>query len=447
MFNFSTQSIFMNRKILGLAIPSIISNISIPLLGMVDLALVGHLENIEYIGAVAIGSMIFNFIYWGFSFLRMGTTGLTAQAYGSRNLTESILTLSRSVFIGLGGAMIILILQKPIELLSFSVLHSSENIEKFARQYFYIRIWAAPATIGLYSLTGWFIGMQNTRFPMIITIFVNVLNILFSLYFVLVLEMKSDGVALGTVIAQYAGLCLSLILYYQYYRKLNKHWDFEKMLDSTALKKFFLINKDIFIRTLFLIFAFAFFTAESANMGDEILAINTLLLQYFMFFSYLIDGFAYAAEALTGKYIGAQAPEKLKQNIKILFIWGTVTSIPFSLSYLLGGEFILGLLTNNQELIELSSEYLFWIALVPIITFPAFILDGIFIGATASAGMRNSMIISILVFYLPVYYLLKVPLGNHSLWLAFMTFMMSRGILLFIRLKKEIFGRLRETAT
>ena len=166
-----------------------------------------------------------------------------------------------------------------------------------------------------------------------------------------------------------------------------------------------------------------------------------------MFFSYLIDGFAYAAEALTGKYIGAQTPGKLKQNIKTLFIWGAITSIPFSLSYLLGGEFILGLLTNNQELIELSSEYLFWIALVPIITFPAFILDGIFIGATASAGMRNSMIISILVFYLPVYYLLKVPLGNHSLWLAFMTFMMSRGILLFIRLKKDIFGRLQEAAT
>lgn len=437
----------MNRKILGLAIPSIISNISIPLLGMVDLALVGHLENIEYIGAVAIGSMIFNFIYWGFSFLRMGTTGLTAQAYGSRNLTESILTLSRSIFIGLGGALFILILQKPIELLSFSVLHSSENVEIFARQYFYIRIWAAPATLGLYSLTGWFIGMQNTRFPMIITIFINVLNILFSLYFVLVLEMKSDGVALGTVIAQYAGLGLSFILYHRYYGRLNKYWSFEQMLNSNALKKFFSINKDIFLRTIFLVFAFAFFTAESANMGDEILAINTLLLQYFMFFSYLIDGFAYAAEALTGKYIGAQAPGKLKQNIKTLFIWGTVTCIPFSLSYLLGGEFILGLLTNNQELIDLSSEYLFWIALVPIITFPAFILDGIFIGATASAGMRNSMIISILVFYLPVYYLLKVPLGNHSLWLAFMTFMMSRGILLFIRLKKDIFGRLQEAAT
>ncbi len=435
----------MNKNILRLAIPSIISNISIPLLGMVDLALVGHLENIEYIGAVAIGSMIFNFIYWGFSFLRMGTTGLTAQAYGSRDLTESILILSRSILIGLAGAFLILILQKPLEILGFSLLHGSENVEKFARQYFYIRIWAAPATLGLYSLTGWFIGMQNTKFPMYITIFINVLNVLFSLYFVLVLDMKSDGVALGTVIAQYLGLGLSILLYHRYYRKLNKYWNLNKMLDSSALRKFFSLNKDIFIRTLFLIFAFAFFTAESANMGDEILAINTLLLQYFMFFSYLIDGFAYSAEALTGKYIGANSKEKLKQSIKLLFFWGVATSIPFSLSYLVGGKQILGLLTNNQELITLSSEYLFWIALVPIITFPAFILDGIYIGATASVGMRNSMIISILVFYLPTYYLLKGPLGNHSLWLAFMIFMISRGVLLFARLNKDVFGKLSDS--
>jgi len=180
-------------------------------------------------------------------------------------------------------------------------------------------------------------------------------------------------------------------------------------------------------------------------MGDEILAINTLLLQYFMFFSYLIDGFAYSAEALTGKYIGGRSVTKLKESIKLLFIWGALTSIPFSLSYLAGGKFILGLLTNNAELIELSSEYLFWIALVPIITFPAFILDGIFIGATASVGMRNSMVLSILIFYLPVYYLLKGSLGNHSLWLAFMIFMISRGVLLLIRLPKDVLKKIPGT--
>ncbi|MEA1898760.1 MAG: MATE family efflux transporter [Bacteroidota bacterium] len=428
----------MNRKILRLAIPSIISNISIPLLGMVDLALVGHLEGIEYIGGLALGTMIFNFIYWGFGFLRMGTTGLTSQAYGSRNLRESILILSRSLLIGGMGGLFILLLQKPIAMISFYFLEGSEEVEILAREYFYIRIWAAPATLGLYSIMGWFIGMQNTRFPMIITIFVNLLNLGFNLFFVFYMGMKSDGVALGTVLAQYGGLLLSFILYWKYYRKLNRHWSYPKMIDARALKKFFSLNKDIFIRTLFLIFAFSFFTAKSATMGNEILAINTLLLQYFMFFSYLIDGFAYAAEALSGKYIGARDTVRLKQTIVRLFVWGALISIPFSLSYFAGGKFILGLLTNNHDLIESALPYLFWVALVPVITFPAFLFDGIFIGATASTGMRNSMIIATLLFYLPVYYLLKNSLGNHGLWLAFMCFMIGRGVLMWMRLKKEV---------
>ena len=431
----------MNKKILKLAIPSIISNISIPLLGMVDLALVGHLEGIEYIGALSLGTMIFNFIYWGFGFLRMGTTGLTSQAYGSRNLKESILILSRSLLIGGMGGLFILLLQKPIAMMSFHFLEGSEEVEMLAREYFLIRIWAAPATLGLYSITGWFIGMQNTRFPMIITIFVNVLNLGFNLFFVFHMGMKSDGVALGTVIAQYGGLLLSFILYWKYYRKLNRHWSYLSMINGAALKRFFTLNKDIFIRTLFLIFAFSFFTAKSATMGNEILAINTLLLQYFMFFSYLIDGFAYAAEALIGKYIGAKDPVRLRQIIVRLFVWGALTSIPFSLSYFAGGKFILGLLTNNHDLIEAALPYLFWVALVPLITFPAFLFDGIFIGATASAGMRNSMILATLLFYLPVYYLLKDYLGNHGLWLAFMCFMIGRGLLMWMRMGKDVYKK------
>lgn len=432
----------MNKKILSLAIPSIISNISIPLIGMVDLALVGHLESIQYIGAIALGSMIFNFIYWGFGFLRMGTTGITAKAYGARNLKDASLTLARSFLIGIIGGLLVILLQKPIGLLSFYLLNGSEDVEQIAKQYFYIRIWAAPATLGLYSLTGWFIGMQNTRFPMIITISVNLLNVIFSMFFVLKLGMKSDGVALGTVLAQYSGFILGIFLYLNYYKKLNKYFNFSELIDSKAIKNFFNVNKDIFIRTLFLIFVFTFFTAESANIGDDILAINTLLLQYFMFFSYLIDGFAYAAEALTGKYIGSQSSKNLKLIIRKLFFWGAITSIPFSLTYLAGGKVILSLLTNNQELIKLSSEYMFWIALIPIITFPAFLLDGIFIGATASKGMRNTMIMSTTIFYLPVYYTLNSHLGNHALWLALMTFMISRGLLMFLRIKKDIYSQI-----
>jgi len=234
----------MNKRILKLAIPSVISNISIPLLGMVDLGLVGHLSDIRYIGAVSLGTMIFNFIYWGFGFLRMGTSGFTAQAYGARNLTESVLTLSRSLLFGLAGAFLILAFQKPIALISFSLLHGSPDVEAEAMRYFYIRVWAAPATIALYSFTGWFIGMQNTRFPMIITIVVNALNVVFSVFFVMRLGMHADGVALGTVLAQYCGLLLSIFLYQKYYRRINKRWSLAGMLNKKAIKEFVFINKD-----------------------------------------------------------------------------------------------------------------------------------------------------------------------------------------------------------
>jgi len=439
---FVGTSLPMNRRIIKLAIPSIISNISIPLLGMVDLALVGHLENVQYIGAVALGSMIFNVIYWGFGFLRMGTSGFTAQTYGARDLRGSLLILSRSTLIGVVGGLMMILLQKPIGALSFLLIRGSEDVELLARQYFYIRIWAAPATIGLYALTGWFIGMQNTRFPMFITIFVNLLNIGFNLLFVLGYDMKSDGVALGTVLAQYSGLILGVALYWRYYRKLNKFWNLKDMMEPKAFKSFLQVNKDILIRTLFLIFAFTFFTAVSARAGDDFLAMNTLLLQYFMFFSYLIDGFAYAAEALVGKYTGAGSLTQLKKVIRLLFLWGTATSIPFSLTYLIGGEFILSLLTNNQELVTLASDYMIYIYLIPLITFPAFLFDGIYIGATASVGMRNTMIVSTIIFYLPVYYLLIGPLENHGLWLAFLSFMISRGVLMALRMKKEVYSKL-----
>jgi MATE family multidrug resistance protein len=332
-----------------------------------------------------------------------------------------------------------ILLQKPIGMLSFLLIRGTEEVEILARQYFYIRIWAAPATIGLYALTGWFIGMQNTRFPMIITIFVNLLNIGFNFLFVLGYDMKSDGVALGTVLAQYSGLILAVALYWRYYRKLNKFWSLEGMMETKAFKLFLHVNKDILIRTLFLIFAFTFFTAVSARAGDDFLAINTLLLQYFMFFSYLIDGFAYAAEALVGRYTGATSQTQLRKVIRRLFFWGAATSIPFSLTYLAGGEFILGLLTNNERLMALASDFMIYVYLIPIITFPAFLLDGIYIGATASVGMRNTMILSTLVFYLPVYYLLIGPLGNHGLWLAFLSFMIGRGGLMALGLKKAVY--------
>ncbi|HDJ32966.1 MAG TPA: MATE family efflux transporter [Bacteroidetes bacterium] len=431
----------MNRKILNLAVPNIISNITVPLLGMVDLALVGHLDSAVYIGAIALGGTIFNFIYWGFSFLRMGTSGFTAQACGRRDLQEATLWLVRALGVGLAGAILVLLLQRPIGWLSFTLFGGSKEVEYWAARYFYIRIWAAPATITLYAFTGWFIGMQNARFPMIITLVVNLLNIGFNALLVLGAGMRSDGVALGTVLAQYSGLGTAIWLYMRYYRKSGRNIVILKVWDKDALKRFFLINKDILIRTLSLIFVFTFFTAKSASRGDIILAVNTLLLQFFMVFSYLIDGFAYAAEALTGKYKGGGNQPMLKKTVQYLFAWGFALSILFALSYLAGGEFLIRKLTSNREVIAVVQPYMFWTVVIPLITFPAFLWDGIYIGVTASAGMRNSMLISLVLVFLPGYYFLTPILGNQGLWLAMMLFMITRGVVQTILSKKVVFGK------
>jgi len=396
----------MNRRILNIAIPNIISNITIPLLGIVDLSLVGHLESKVYIGAIALGSMIFNFIYWGFSFLRMGTSGFTAQSFGKRDLKESFQLLYRALFVGLAGAMALLILQKPIEWLSFFIINGSEEVEYFAREYFYIRIWAAPATIAIYSITGWFIGMQNAKIPMMIAITINVLNIVFNVTLVRFFGMKSDGVALGTVLAQYSGLIVASLFILNHKKRLIKYFRFEEIIQIDQLKIFFNVNKDILIRTLSLVFALSFFTAKSAKYGDTLLAVNTLLLQFFTIYAYIVDGFAYAGEALAGKYFGAKDKERLIKVSKLLFYWGLLMSGIFTVAYYFGDSFLLSIFTDNQEVIQSIQPYLVWVYLIPVLTFGAFIWDGIFIGVTASASMRNAMLISAFLIFLPAYFLL-----------------------------------------
>ena len=434
----------MNRRILRLAVPNIISNITVPLLGMVDLALMGHLENKVYIGAVALGSMIFNFIYWGFGFLRMSTSGFVAQALGRRNFPEVMLNLARPLAVAMSAGIALLLMQIPIAALAFRIIESSGEVEVLARQYFHIRIYAAPATISLYVFSGWFIGMQNTRTPMVIAIAVNLLNIGFSLLFVRGMGMAAAGVAMGTVIAQYLGILLAIISLRRYYGRLFRYFDRLRVLEPAALWRFFHVNKDILIRTLCLILALSFFTAKSAGMGDTPLAVNSLLLQYFMFFSFFIDGYAHAAEALTGRFIGAQNRESLQRAIRLLFLWGAGVSAIYTLAYLAGGEGILRLLTSNAELIDAAQPYLFWPVLVPLVSFSAFLLDGIFIGATASAAMRNSMLISVALIYFPAYYLLLPYLGNHALWLALILLLGARGITLGLMLKKSVLSQLQK---
>ena len=428
----------VDKKILRLAIPNIISNVTIPLLGLVDLALMGHLKSEIYIGAVSLGTVLFNFIYWGFSFLRMSTSGFTAQSYGEKNQQESFSILARAMLISSLISVVIILLQIPIEWLCFAAINGSNEVETLAREYFRIRVWAAPATLGLYALNGWFLGMQNARYPMITSILANVLNLLLSFLFVFYFDMASAGVAWGTVIAQYLGMGIGIFLFLKKYKQLVSFWNWESILNISALKNFFRVNSDIFIRTFCVIIVFTFFTSKSASIDDHILAVNSLLIQFLLFFSFFIDGFAFAGEAMAGKYLGEKNKILFNELTRKLFVWGGGLALIFGVLFLFGNELILGILTNQHSLIETAQDYILWVVLTPILTFASFIWDGIYIGATASREMRNSMLAATIILFLPSYFLLYDSLGNHALWLAMMLFMLGRGVFQTILFPKVI---------
>lgn len=417
-----------SQRILHIAIPSIISNITVPLLGLIDVTIVGHLGSASYIGAIAVGSMLFNMIYWIFGFLRMGTSGLTAQAYGAHDLKEVTRILLRSTGISLMLALALLILQYPIRLIAFELIDTSAEVQQLATLYFHICIWGAPATLGLYSFSGWFIGMQNSRFPMFIAITQNIVNIVASLLFVFVFGMKVEGVALGTLIAQYAGLFMAYLLWLRYYRPLRKYISRKQLFTHDAMKRLFQVNRDIFLRTLCLVAVTVFFTSTGAAFGDVVLAVNTLLMQLFTLFSYIMDGFAYAGEALTGKYIGAGNRQELQRTIRHLFGWGIALSLAFTLLYGIGGKEFLGLLTNEQSVISASGDYFYWVLAIPLAGFAAFLLDGICIGATSTHIMLKAMVVASGSFFL-IYYSLHNVLHNHALWLGFIVYLALRGIM------------------
>lgn len=417
-----------SQRILHIAIPSIISNITVPLLGLIDVTIVGHLGSASYIGAIAVGGMLFNMIYWIFGFLRMGTSGLTAQAYGAHDLKEVTRILLRSTGISLMLALALLILQYPIRLIAFELIDTSAEVQQLATLYFHICIWGAPATLGLYSFSGWFIGMQNSRFPMFIAITQNIVNIVASLLFVFVFGMKVEGVALGTLIAQYAGLFMAYLLWLRYYRPLRKYISRKQLFTHDAMKRLFQVNRDIFLRTLCLVAVTVFFTSTGAAFGDVVLAVNTLLMQLFTLFSYIMDGFAYAGEALTGKYIGAGNRQELQRTIRHLFGWGIALSLAFTLLYGIGGKEFLGLLTNEQSVISASGDYFYWVLAIPLAGFATFLLDGICIGATSTHIMLKAMVVASGSFFL-IYYSLHNVLHNHALWLGFIVYLALRGIM------------------
>lgn len=408
-----------------------------PLLGVVDTALMGHLDSIAYVSAIALGSMIFNFIYWGFGFLRMGTVGFTAQAAGSNDSKESIRILYRGLIIAGFLSLLILLSQYLILEGGLSLTHSSSEVENLAREYFYIRVWAAPASLGILVFSGWFIGMQNSVFPMIVAIATNVFNIALNFLFVFGLDMKSEGVAYGTLIAQYLSLIIVIILFLSKYRNLLFRAKVKVLMQWSKLKRFTQVNRDIFIRTLGIIFVFSFFTVRSANIDDQTLAVNSILFQFFMIFSYLMDGFANAAEALTGKAIGEKKPALLRRIIKYIFAWGLGFSLLFTVAYALGNTFFVGVMTDIPKLAQAADDLIFYVLLMPLLSFSAFLLDGIFVGATASKAMRNTMLAAVVLVFIPIHYL--APLTDiHSLWVAFLAFMLARGLFLALSLKKDV---------
>lgn len=421
----------MNRRILQLAVPSIISNITVPLLGLVDVTIVGHLGAPAYIGAIAIGGMLFNILYWNFGFLRMGTSGLTSQAYGRKDARGGMRVLVQSVSIALLLAAVILLLQYPVERLAFWLLDTSEEVEQYAVTYFRVCVWGAPAVLIMYCFKGWFIGMQNSRFPMYIAIAVNVINILCSLCFVFVWDMKVEGVALGTVVAEWSGLLLALIFWSKKYVSLLPHLSIAGSLHLGAMRHFFAVNRDIFLRTFCLITVTTFFTSTGARQGDVILAVNTLLMQLFTLFSYIMDGFAYAAEALSGRYIGACDLARLRHAVRNLFGWGIGMALLFTALYGIGGERFLSLLTNDEEVIQVAGEYFYWVLAIPLAGLAAFLWDGILIGATATRQMLYAMIVAAGGFF-GIYYFFSGATDNHILWLAFLVYLSLRGVMMTI---------------
>ncbi|WP_242979033.1 MATE family efflux transporter [Rhodohalobacter mucosus] len=425
--NLQTERHILNRTILKLAIPNIISNLSVPLLGVVDTALVGHLDEVYYLGALAVGGMIFNFLFWGFGFLRMGTTGITAQEYGARNRQSMMMTMARVQLIAWSFGLAIILMQTPLIRFSLWIIESSEEVAHFTQVYYDIRIYTAPAMLALYGLQGWFLGMQNAKYPMIITIVHNLLNIVLNIFFIQVMDMHVDGVAWGTLISTWLALGLGVWLFFRKYKRYTGHYKQSELVNRDELKRYFSVNRDIFIRTLCLIFTFSFFTAKSAAQGDLVLAANTILLQLWMVASYGIDGFAYAAESLIGRFKGGNNSEKLRKAVYYNLGWGLFLGVTGSLIYLLFDEAILFLFTDKTDVIALAMSVMIWTILAPLVSSFCYILDGVFIGATETAPMRNTMLIATFAIFLPAYYAGNSLFGVHGLWVAMVLFMVTRG--------------------
>ena len=416
-----------NKEILKIALPSIVSNITVPLLGLVDVTIVGHLGAAAYIGAIAVGGMTFNVIYWIFGFLRMGTSGMTSQALGRRDLGETTRMLVRSVGIAFAVAAALIVLQVPLRMASLGIMQPTAEVASLATTYFDILIYGAPAMLGLFSLSGWFIGMQNSKAPMAVAIVQNIVNIAASTLLVFGFGMKVEGVAIGTLTAQYAGFLMAVVMCLRGYGRLRRHFSWHGVWQRSAMSHFFSVNRDIFIRTLCMVSVMLFFTSAGSWQGEVVLAVNTLLMQFYLLFSYVMDGFAYAGEALAGRYYGARNGAALRSTVGHLFIWGLGMAVAFTAVYGFGGDAFLSLLTDEPSVVAASHTYYYWALAIPLAGMAAFVWDGVFIGCTMTRGMLVSMALAAATFFI-LYYALRGSLANHGLWIAFIAYMAVRGL-------------------
>ncbi|HEX2138440.1 MAG TPA: MATE family efflux transporter, partial [Woeseiaceae bacterium] len=405
----------------------ILSNVSVPLLGMVDTGVTGHLEDAAYLGAVAIGSTIFGFLYTGVNFLRMGTTGITAQRFGAGDLDGVRTSLGQALIVAGALALALLVLQRPIGELALELLGAGPEVTAYAREYFSIRIFSAPATLANFALIGWFIGLQNARIPLVIVLVTNAVNILLDFVLVPGLGMKVDGVAAATVAAEYSGLAVGLGFAAAELKRHGGKWDKPRLTTPKAYAAFVSINGNLFVRTLALMFTFAFVTAQGARQGGLILAANAILMNMQFLLSFALDGFAHAAEALVGRAVGAGDRDALRRSVSLALQWSLYVALGFCVLFLAGGPVLIGILTDLPEVREATLRYLPWIVLSPLVSVWSFLYDGVFVGATRAREMRDIMLVSAFLVFVPAWYLMQF-LGNHGLWLAFLLFMSSRGI-------------------
>ena len=451
-----------NIDILKLAVPSILANITVPVVGMVDIAVAGHLDvnAATMIGGIAIGSMLFDLLYWNFGFLRVGTGGLTAQAFGRGDRKECARIFARAAGIALVSALVLIVIQWLFVNLALAVVDSTPEVRQLAAKYFHIRIWAAPATLSLMAFKGWFIGMQDSVSPMITDLVVNGMNVLMSIVLALGLTigdwrfdgMGFSGIAAGTVAAQYSGLfAAALLMLLKYRRDTMSTLDAEDLKDifkGGETRRFFVMNADLFVRSLCFIAIYIGFTVISARYGDVLLAVSSIMMKILMIFSYFTDGFAYAGEALTGRHIGSQDRPMVRQTVRWTFIWSMSIAVMFMGIYHFGGVPLVRLMTSDVAVVEQSKVYLPWLLLMPVVGCAAFTWDGIYIGATASKDIRDSMIWAVAAFGLTwiagqaVLNLTRPErydvLAMHVLMAAYFAHLLARTVYLSVRYRKTV---------